>query len=327
VHNNYKIHKEMTVWRLWNAVCWLPFLTVTAHSPVIGVLSQPDDSDHTDFFYIAGSYAKWLEVGGARSIPIPYDASTELFDEIFQEIDGLLLPGGTSDFPPILQYALDTIVESNRQGHYFPVWGTCLGYEFLIQYAGGTLDTDYDAQNISLSLEHIQRQELYADKTIYETVRDYPVTMNNHHQGISPLAFRHTRTLSQRWNITSINYDRNRRPFVSTIEPIEPERFPWYGVQFHPEKNAFEYATYPGTDIPYEAIDHSDLGVVFSIHMARFFVNLARRQTSGHVFTGKFPYVQEYPSTTGLKFELKYLIPHSQPKTTTPRASYDENSR
>lgn len=175
------------------------------------------------------------------------------------------------------------------------------------------METDYDAQNMSLPLENIQRKQLYADETIFETVLDYPVTMNNHHRGISPDVFVQIETLSQLWNITSVNHDRDLRPFVSTIEPLEPEHFPFYGVQYHPEKNAFEYATYPGTDTPYEAIDHSDRGVVFSIHMARFFVNLAR-QTQGHTFTGTFPYVQEYSSTSGIEFELKYLIPHSQPR-------------
>jgi gamma-glutamyl hydrolase len=311
--------------------------TTITRSPVIGILSQPDP-DNNDVFYIAASYVKWLEAGGARSIPIPYDASNELFDALFVELDGLLLPGGTAAFPPVLFYALDQIVAVNRQGlRFFPVWGTCLGYEFLVQYGGGVLATNYDAYNVSLPLEEVvvvvldQEQSedshpssLYSDPTIYETVRDYPVTMNNHHQGISPLDFQNSANLPLLWHVTSINHDRQGQPFVSTIEPVNPQTFPFYGVQYHPEKNAFEYATYPNSDIPYEVIDHSARGVAFSVYTARFFVDLARQsQNQGQhgSYTGTFPYVQQYPSTTSLKFELKYLIPPS-----SNSSAYSNNS-
>lgn len=282
----------------------------SSHSPVIAILSQPDP-DHADSFYIAASYVKWLEAGGARSIPIPYDATPELFDRIYSETNGLLIPGGASSYPEILTYALDNIVEDNNAGFYYPVWGTCMGFEFLITYAGGELQPGFDAENITLPLENPQRVELYEDPWVFEAVQNYPITMNNHHQGISPSSFLANDMLPQLWNITSVNHDRKGKPFVSSIEPVHPESFPFYGVQYHPEKNAFEYATYPGTNTPYEAIDHSERGVTFSLHMARFFVNLTRKSI-GHDFYGDFQYVQEYPIATGLKFEQKYLIPHSQ---------------
>jgi gamma-glutamyl hydrolase len=302
--------------------------TPSTRSPVIGILSQPNvDHDNNNgiepekyVFYIAASYVKWLEAGGARSIPIPYDATNELFNELYAEMDGLLLPGGKATFPPFLHSALDTIVADNQDGRrYFPVWGTCLGYGFLIQYGGGVLQKDYDAYNMSVPLENIvvasssSSSSLYADPAIYETVRNYPVTMNHHRKGITPQDFADHPKLSKWWNVTSINHDRRGQPFVSTIEPLSPETFPFYGVQYHPEKNAFEYATYPDSDIPYETIDHSERGVLFSLYMARFFVNLARRSMMDHspIYTRQFPYVQQYPSVPGLKFELKYLIPPS----------------
>jgi len=65
------------------------------------------------------------------------------------------------------------------------------------------------------------------------------------------------------------------RPFVSTIEHVDSEGFPLYSIQYHNEKNAFEYATYPSTNVRYEAIDHSPEGVAFSLHMALFIADLA----------------------------------------------------
>jgi gamma-glutamyl hydrolase len=295
--------------------------------------------------YIAASYVKWLEAGGARSIPIPYDADPALLDELWTQMHALFLPGGDAVMPPAVPYLLDKIRDSNTNAqHYFPVWGTCLGFEYLIQYVSSkTADDDddehqspdnnsalqsgFDATNISLPLENVRQQAIYADPDIYETVRTCAVTMNNHHQGIEPQHFMDHTSLTAVWNITSTNHDRTGRPFVSTVEPLDPDRFPVWGVQYHPEKNAFEYATYPGTTIPYEAIDHSEPAVAFSMYMARFVVDLARRtvaeHTPEHDYTkpDRFPTVTQYPMQTGIKFEQIYLIPNAShwTKNTEPR--------
>lgn len=301
----------------------------TTATPVIGILSQPGWNSQSH--YIAASYVKWLEAGGARSIPIPYDASPALLDDLFSQINGLLLPGGACDMPPGVPYLLDKIVEGNRKtshgdgdgdSHYFPVWGTCLGFEFLIQYATGggngsntgALQSGFDADNVSWALEGVQQRELYVDPTTYATVAEKAVTMNSHHQGIEPDQFAAFPTLTKQWAVTSVNHDKNGRPFVSTIEPLDPQRFPLYGVQYHPEKNAFEYASAPGTNTPYENIDHSEEGVAFSIYMARFFVDRVRHGQSvnrNHDYSKPdlYPLMTTYPIQTGLHFEQIYIVP------------------
>lgn len=214
----------------------------TASSPVIGVMSEPLHNNRSSadaprrrrrLYYIAASYVKWLEVGGARSVPIPYDAPPALLDEIFPQINGLLLPGGGADMPRAVAYLLDRIVDGNNRGMYFPVWGTCLGFEFLVAYAGGrdAVQSGFDAENVSLPLESVKVKQLYKDPVAFETVSTRNVTMNNHMFGIEPDHFLQNDNLSLLWDITSINHDRTGRPFVSTIEPFDPERFPIYGVQ------------------------------------------------------------------------------------------------
>ena len=44
------------------------------------------------------------------------------------------------------------------------------------------------------------------------------------------------------FHITSTNVDTQNRSFVSTIEAKD---YPFYGVQYHPEKNNFEYGFLP----------------------------------------------------------------------------------
>lgn len=65
--------------------------------PVIGVLAQ-------DYYgnvagkqsFIAASYVKWLESGGARVMPVFVNQSEEYYDEVLNLVNGLLFPGRES---------------------------------------------------------------------------------------------------------------------------------------------------------------------------------------------------------------------------------------
>lgn len=140
------------------------------------------------------------------------------------------------------------------------------------------------------------------------------------------------------------NLDHTGRPFVSH----DPMTHPYYGVQYHPEKNAFEYATYPGTNIPYEAIDHSPEGMRLTTHLGRFFVDLMRtpkrKTTHTHSVAGTtsttstssvrlrptkqttttttyYPPVYTYPHKVGIAFQEYYVIPSSATVNTSPKSS------
>ena len=369
---------------------WLFGRSTTLPVPVVGILAQPYGPTNGTNQYIAASYVKYIEMGGGRSIPIPYDTTNNaVLDDIYRQIHGLLLPGGAnSTIPYAVQYLLDKVMERNAQGYYFPVWGTCLGFEMILEYVGSgrsssstsmssyssslssssssssILQDNFNASNISLPLilltekkddqesDHddqykavrgrrgdsrnglsfsfinldIQKSALYAPPNIHESVTKHAITMNNHHQGIEPEHFQQNPYLTQYFEITSINYDLNFRPFVSTIEPKHPYQFPIYGVQYHPEKNAFEYATYPNTTIPFEAIDHSPQGIELSFYLAEFFMNCVRfgqytddsrnqddDQHQHHEYTDavKFPAIITYPLVPGLSFEEVYLLPNA----------------
>ena len=47
--------------------------------------------------YIASSYVKFVEMAGARAIPIQADLTVAELDILFEKINGLLIPGGATD--------------------------------------------------------------------------------------------------------------------------------------------------------------------------------------------------------------------------------------
>ena len=297
--------------------------SVAARIPVVGILAQPSQHDATHD-YIASSYMKWCEAGGAATIAVPYNSTdVAVYDALLDQMDGLLLPGGAAPLSAGVVYLLYRIRHFNMNGgRYFPVWGTCLGFEFLIEYLmdDNALETGFVASNVSWPLEQVERRELYADEHIYTTVSEQNLTLNNHAQGIRPDVFHADAVLPNYWHVTSINHDERGVPFVSTIEPIDADAFPFYGVQYHPEKNAFEY----GIDHrgrPYEAINHSPVAVEFSMHLAALWIGKVRRAADQRPFhdCGEnrcIPPLYTFPIQAGRAFEQIHQIPKDYPHLT-----------
>ena len=214
-------------------------------SPVIGILSQPRISSTTEEteYVIAASYVKWVESAGARVMPIPWDASQNMAEAIFPQINGLMLIGGNSILPSVARVFWNLANQTNAAGGLIPIWGTCLGFEYLLMLASGedefVMQGGYQSHNLSCPVDLVDGSpsELYAKPSIREIVTEQPVTMNNHEFGISPEHFERHPGLVNCFRITSVNTDTNTsKRFVSTIESRQPHLYPYYGVQYHPEK-------------------------------------------------------------------------------------------
>ena len=106
------------------------------NSPIIGLFGQPKSSNITECGgncqYIAASYVKYLESSGARVVPIDYYSTNEELDFLFSKLNGFFFPGGGAAFPKSAQYIFDKTVEANESGDYMPLWGTCMGFQWLL---------------------------------------------------------------------------------------------------------------------------------------------------------------------------------------------------
>jgi len=197
------------------------------------------------------------------------------------KVNGMLFPGGGSSLPQAAQRVVDNALKISAAGGHFPVYGACLGFEWIVEAVGGTgiLVTGLDAHNISLSLNLTAEGEssrIYADQAARQILTTKPVTMNHHQAGLSPAEYSNNGALQRVFKVLSTNQDRKGREFISSIEGNDA---PIYGVQYHPEKNIFEWGTYADGS-PYEVIQHTADAVQITQSIANFFVGEARRNVN-----------------------------------------------
>ncbi len=277
--------------------------TRTTSRPVIGVFSQDVDtvtrSGDIDpevkaklqsyDYLIPASYVTWLGQAGARTLPILLDQPVEYYREVFELTNGVLFPGGNQGIDPKDIYTEEGAIlwnlakDAHDAGDYYPIWGTCLGFEELAVLEAGdssVISPDVVATNLPLPLEltsAASESRLFRSFSpeLVDALRSENITFNSHEHGLLATAYEANEALGRFFDVLSYNSAPSGTVFVSTIEARD---YPFYGTQWHPEKNNWEWSQ----NASYSNIPHSPNAVLASLATARFFVNEARR--SGHVF-------------------------------------------
>lgn len=265
--------------------CWtFPAQPSTANNrPVIGILSQPAPKALTPYgsAYIAASYVKYAEAAGCQVVPIDYNGTNGYLTSMFQQVNGLIFPGGGTDIGPdsqlykAAQLLFSLALQANDRGDYFPIAGHCLGYEMLAQLiANNNFDilSPVDAENMSLPLDFVagvrSDSRLFSPQqcpqSVYDILQHHNVTLNNHQWAVTPDDF--SRYLAPAARMLSLNSDRQGQRFVSTFEMVD---YPIWAIQWHAEKPLFEWN-------PSEAINHSAQAIEAMSWLSRYTGQQAR---------------------------------------------------
>ena len=230
---------------------------MSSFKKVIGIITVPLSPGKKYFKvcgdgYIATAHAEWLERAGISILPIPYDTKNHKY--FFQRINGLYLPSGgvfasnSPEYYDCCKTFIQLAMEENNKGGYFPVWGGCMGMQQMMIMGDGRDDLKfldrYDSFN-NLMLPLIVTKDGMKGKMMNYVRENNPdvlddfiskeCTLNNHMMGVSPEKFKKSKQLNSLYRIVSWNYDRQGKKFVSTIEG---RQYPFYGVQWHPERSS-----------------------------------------------------------------------------------------
>ncbi|XP_047440001.1 zgc:171566 [Mugil cephalus] len=254
--------------------------------PIIGVLAQ--ENRDRDLFargssYIAASYVKYLEEAGARVVPIRINRTAEEYGKLFSSINGLLLPGGdvdiqTSQFSRAARIFYNLALKANDAGDYFPIWGTCQGFQQLsVLTANKNLLTLTDTKAVALPLTltpAAQSSRLFRSfpKDLLHSLVNENITSNFHSWSLSLQNYSRNAKLKRFYKVLSTNTD-GKKEFISTMEA---NRYPFYAVQWHPEKSPFEWIQKSG-------MVHTSSAIKACFYTASFFVSEAMK--SNHHFS------------------------------------------
>ncbi|XP_070580142.1 gamma-glutamyl hydrolase-like [Ptychodera flava] len=253
------------------------------NSPIVGIVTQLSDGkkkEHGQEF-IAASYIKFIESAGARVVPIVLQQSEEHYEQMFNSINGLLLPGGDPDLlesevARVSKIFYKLAIKANDEGDVFPIWGTCWGFQFLMCIACNK-DILVSTPDRRLSRKLIfqpgyEQSKLFrmsvASEEIVKILSKDAVAFNNHKDGVTPEVFKKY-GLEEFYQILTTNHDENGEEYISMLEA---HKYPFYGSQWHPEVTSFEFSSRFGPHLK-----HSLNAVRASQYMANFFVNEARK--------------------------------------------------
>ena len=105
------------------------------------------------------AYPDFMKSAGARVVPIIWGEETSVTDDKLNKINGVLFPGGSGDYLDLGDHIYKSAIAKNDAGEFYPLWGTCLGFENLAIFASdsGAPLSDLVSDGHSLTLEFLDK--------------------------------------------------------------------------------------------------------------------------------------------------------------------------
>lgn len=243
-------------------LCVISAMAVAAavnERPIIGILSMPSSySAYKGTSNFPASYVKFLEQGGARVVPIPYDLPQNELSALLKNINGALFTGGAASFfsssaphaPTMYAQTAAAIyaesIAAANAGETWPLWGTCLGHELIgviaagLDYATSPLSGGFDSENLTVPVAWTSAaasSRLWGPVPDVRTSFESSIAYNAHTQGFTPADFAGNANLSAAFTVLGTSQDRAGKTFVASMEA---KNAPIFTTQWHPEKAAYE---------------------------------------------------------------------------------------
>jgi gamma-glutamyl hydrolase len=258
----------------------------------IGIVTVPLSKtrpDKTYSSYLPNSYVKWLEMSGAKVAPIQFNISNDMLLSTLSQLNGVVFPGGSVDrisgdyykkYIETYKHIYNYAKKQTDNGIYYPLWSTCLGFEFMILMEKHTNEEihDYYTQNIIIHKTNATRYNVPLNLSTLHN--KYNLLLNNFFSEFSYndiikysseclLYMNHeygypiTGDFLDEYNFFDILLTNKDKDGVEYISAIKHKKYPFYGVQFHPEKPVFEWLD--------ETINHKETAIEFSYKLSTMF--------------------------------------------------------
>lgn len=154
---------------------------------------------------------QWLEAAGAQVAVVPYDASDEVLEELLAGVDGILFTGGGLSLELNTTYDRTAMKIFQRvlhppttAGRGITLWGTCMGFQLLHVLAANDLSvlthSAFDSEGVAWPLDLASQTDARmwkaAPSEILDILGTRNVTVNLHHDGVTPQTYSKTPALT-----------------------------------------------------------------------------------------------------------------------------------
>lgn len=243
-------------------------ISFESHSkvPLIGILVHSDinsklkNKDYDGNYFLASSYVDWVALSGAIPVLIPSDMPLKKFELVLETIQGLVIPGGSSDLydeegaprPPMekilhtIKYCKNLFDEKKKK---FVVFGICYGFQALVCSLLGSEDVlsqkikDYykahpvvyeeDANSrFFCKLNPQLRKEVFSNPSVYYW-HGYSLCEQD-------LQLDKFKIVKEEFNFLGYSKSGENHDGDDFLVLLESKKYPIYATQFHPEKTSFD---------------------------------------------------------------------------------------
>jgi anthranilate/para-aminobenzoate synthase component II len=189
----------------------------------VGIITMPSNSVPGAASYIPLTVIDWFRSRGITVVPISYRLKARDVPATVQHIHGLFLQDGPHYVPSYMRLVslfLKEALSAAANGDYFPVWGTCHGFQLMVKEFGGPLES---VDSVIAPLQTAEKGRM----TVYP---GGPVECS--HPTSRALFYA---ALHDKFRILATAVDRRGQEYVAAAEH---RTLPFYGVQFHPENGS-----------------------------------------------------------------------------------------
>lgn len=206
--------------------------------PTIGVLTMVNEDKRLfegqkgteNTSYVAASYIKIIEAGGARAVPLICDMPEPELKTVIESINGVILSGGDGDMANSHYEIVTRMVYAyskkklDEEGEIWPIFGICRGSQILPVV---TDKTDFlvhtNSKNFSVPLQFVdgyKKSRMFgkAPRGVIDILKKKPITINAHLYSLPSDYFLNNQVLKDFFRVISLNLDRDGVEFVSTYE-------------------------------------------------------------------------------------------------------------
>lgn len=195
---------------------------------------------------------KWAEDAGARVVPLVEDEGWDVTLEKLSRLNGVLFPGGGSNYRKFGHKIYKAVKQYNDDGQFYPLWGTCLGFQYMARWASsnpykypGVLERleskkEMLTLDFTADISEIEQSKMFEDWDDPQEFSDNAWTYNWHRWGVALETFGDgpdgDAALHAFYNPTSTSIGSSTGTDVEFVATMEAYDYPFMGVQFHPEK-------------------------------------------------------------------------------------------